>query len=332
MRERYRKVRIYLSLMVLFALAFIPSWLWSAEVAVEKVRLAFPARSLSALQIQVAQEKGFFAKYGFQVEAIQMRPTISAAALISGEVHYLASVGSAFRAAAMGAPIKVLTVSNIAPFFSLVARSRYKDIQELRGKEIGVTGNPGGSNDRTVRLLLRQANIDPDKDVKLLHAGDPPVLYGAFTAGRFDAISISLPFPVMAEQKGFRILINAADKIRTPLSGLAVTEKTLKEQREQAKRMLKAHVEAQRFIKRDKEAAIDVMMRWLGLERAIARRSYDLYIPGVALEATVEREGSRRLLEQETESGVVLKIPDVERLVDATLAEEVNRELGDRGK
>lgn len=326
-REK-RKEKIHFVFVVFLLSFFVPCWLWSAEI--EKVRLAYPARSLSALQIQVAQEKRFFVKYGLQVEAIQMRPTISAAALISGEVQYLASVGSALRAAAMGAPVKLLTVSNIAPFFSLVARSRYKNIQELRDKEIGVTGNPGGSNDRTVRVLLRQAGIEPEKDVKLIHAGDPPVLYAAFSAGRFDAISISLPFPVIAEQKGHRILINAAEKIRTPLSGLAVTDQRLKEQRDQAKRMLKAHIEAQRFIKREKEAAIDVMMRWLGLERAVARRSYDLYIPGLAQEATVEREGSRRLLEQETESGVVLKITDVERLVDAALAEEVNRELGER--
>lgn len=329
--RKNRKEKMQFAFLVFVLFLFIPSRLWSAEGALEKVRLAYPARSLSALQIKVAQEKGFFAKYGLQVEAIQMRPTISAAALISGEVQYLASVGSALRAAAMGAHIKVLTVSNIAPFFSLVARSRYKDIQELRGKEIGVTGNPGGSNDRTVRVLLRQARIEPDKDVKLIHAGDPPVLYAAFSAGRFDAISISLPFPVIAEQKGDRILVNAAEKIRTPLSGLAVTDQRLKEQRDQAKRMLKAHIEAQRFIKREKEVAIDIMMRWLGLERAVARRSYDLYIPGLAQEATVEREGSHRLLEQETESGVTLKITDVERLVDGTLAEEVNREL-DRAK
>lgn len=300
-----------------------------AELLLDKVRLAYPARSLSGLHIQVAQKQGFFNKHGLQVEAIQMRPTISVAALLSGEVRYLASVGSAVRAAALGAAIKVVAVSNLAPFFSLVVRPHFSDIQQLRGKEIGLTGNPGGTNDRTMRLILREAGLNPERDVKLIYAGDPPLLFSAFaSAGRFDAMFISLPFPVLAEQKGYRVLVNAAEKVEIPLSGLAVTTERLKTDREQVKRMVKAHVEAQRFIKSNKGATLDVMVEWLGLDRSIASRAYELYIPVVAQRATVAREGNRRVLELEAESGVPLKISDVDRLVDATIAEEVNRELG----
>ncbi len=300
-----------------------------AELLLEKVRLAYPARSLSGLHIQVAHRKGFFEKHGLQVEAIQMRPTISVAALISGEVRYLASVGSAVRAAAQGAAIKVVAVSNLAPFFSLVGRPHFTDIRQLKGKEIGLTGNPGGTNDRTMRLILREAGLDPERDVKLIYAGDPPLLFSVFTsAGRFDAMFVSLPFPVLAEQKGYRILINAAEKVEIPLSGLAVTNETLKAHREQVKRMVKSHVEAQRFIKSNKGATLDVMVDWIGLDRSIAGRAYELYIPVVAQKATVAREGNRRVLEMEADSGVPLKISDVDRLLDATIAEEVNRELG----
>jgi ABC-type nitrate/sulfonate/bicarbonate transport system substrate-binding protein len=304
-------------------------WSPARGAELEKVRLAYPARSLSALHIQVAQKQGFFTKHGLQVEAIQMRPTISVAALLSGEVRYLASVGSAVRAAAVGAAIKVVAVSNLAPFFSLVVRPHFTDIRQLKGKEIGLTGNPGGTNDRTMRLILREAGLDPERDVKLIYAGDPPLLFSAFTsAGRFDAMFVSLPFPVLAEQKGYRVLINAAEKVEIPLSGLAVTTETLKTHREQVKRVVKAHVEAQRFIKSNKGATLDVMVGWLGLDRSIASRAYELYIPVVAQRATVAREGNRRVLEMEADSGVSLKISDVDRLVDATIAEEVNRELG----
>ena len=295
--------------------------------AAEKVRLAYPARSLSALHIRVAQEKGFYAKYGLEVEAIQMRPTISAAALISGEVRYLAAVGSAIRSAAMGAPVKIVSVANVAPFFSLVARPPYTKIGELKGKEIGLTGNPGGTNDRVMRFILQQAGLDPQRDVQLIYAGDPPLLYASFKGGRFAAMFVSLPFPVIAEQEGYRILLNAAEKIRVPLSGLAVTDETLRTARDQVKRMIKADVEARRLIRRDKETAVEVMVRWLGLDRAVAHRSYDLYLPAVSGEVTVEREGTRMILEMELESGVPIKIKDPDLVSDVRIVEEVKREL-----
>jgi NitT/TauT family transport system substrate-binding protein len=113
-------------------------------------------------------------------------------------------------------------VANVAPFFSLVARPAYAKIEALKGKEIGLTGNPGGTNDRVMRFILKEAGLDPQKDVQLIYAGDPPLLYSAFQGGRFEAMFISLPFPVLAEQQGYRILVNAAERIRIPLSGLAV--------------------------------------------------------------------------------------------------------------
>ena len=52
--------------------------------------------------------------------------------------------------------------------------------QDLKGKEIGLTGNPGSANDRVMRLILQQAGLDPQRDVQLIYIGDPPVLYSAF--------------------------------------------------------------------------------------------------------------------------------------------------------
>lgn len=295
--------------------------------ALERVRLAYPARSLSALHLQVAQERGLYRKNGLEVEAIQMRPTITVAALISGEVHYLSSVGSAIRSAAQGAPIKVVSVSLTAPFFSLVVRSRYQGIQGLRGREIGLTGNPGGTNDQVLRLVLRQSGLNPQRDVQLFYVGDAPVLYSAFRGGRFDAIFISLPFPVIAEQEGFRILANTADAIRLPFIGLAVTSERLRSSRDQIKKMIRVDVEARRLIRRDKEATVEIMMRWLGLERRVALRSYDLVLPAISQEAMIDREGIRRILELEAERGEAMKITDPDQITDGEIVEEVRREL-----
>src|SRR5438128_9319471 len=108
---------------VLVAILFFSSLSWAQETPPEKVRLAYPARSLSALHVQIAQEKGIYRKYGLYVEAIQMRTAITIAALLSKDVQYLTSLGSAMRMALKNAPVKVITISLTAPFFSLVSRS-----------------------------------------------------------------------------------------------------------------------------------------------------------------------------------------------------------------
>jgi len=295
---------------------------WAQEARLEKVRLAYPARSLSVLHIQMAQEKGIYKKYGLAVELIQMRPTITVATLLSREIQYVASLGSTVRVALKGAPVKIVTVSLTAPFFSLVSRPNIRKIQELKDKEVGTTGNPGATNDQVTRLILRQAGLDPQRDVKLLYINDPPVLYSAFKGDRFAAISVSLPFPVIAEQEGFRILANAAESIKLPFIGLAVTEETLKASREQVKRMIRADVEARRFIRREKEATIDLMMRWLGLSRSVALRSYELALPAISQDFTLDRLGIQKLVDMEVEAGEPLKIKDPDLITDARLLAE----------
>ncbi len=309
------------------ALLLLPSGLGAAEVSPEKVRLGYPARSLAALHIRIAQEKGFYRKNGLEVEAIQLRPAVNAVALLSGEVQYTSSLGSAVRSAAMGSPVKIVSVSLMAPIFTLVARPHYNSLNDLRNKEIGINGNPGSTNDRVIRIILRRASIDPQKDLRLLYSGDAIVLYSAFKAGRFDAMFIALPFPVMAEQDGNRILQNAAETVKLPLAGLAVSDERAKAAPEQIKRMIKADVEARRFIRSDKEATVQVMMRWLGLERSVAVRSYDLLLPAVSSDAMIDHEGIRRTLEVEAENGVALKINEAEKIINAKMVEEAKREL-----
>ena len=295
------------------------------QPSLDKVRLAYPARSLSALHIQVAQEKGIYRKHGFQVEAIQMRSAITVAALLSREVQYVASLGSSVRVALRGAPVKVVAVSLTAPFFSLVSRPNISTVQDLRDKEVGVTGNPGSTNDQVVRMILRHAGLDPQRDVKLLHLGDPPILYSAFKGGRFAAVSVSLPFPVVAEQEGYKILANAAESIKLPFIGLAVSNDTLRSSREQVKRMIRADVEARRYIGREKDQTIDVMIRWLGLSRSVALRSYELVLPAVSQDFSLDRAGLQKLIDMESEQGDALKITDADSISDSKVLAEARR-------
>jgi ABC-type nitrate/sulfonate/bicarbonate transport system substrate-binding protein len=61
------------------------------KAAPEKVRIAIATSSLAFMVPFVAKDRGFYLKHGSDVELIQMRPNISVAALLSGEIDYIDS-------------------------------------------------------------------------------------------------------------------------------------------------------------------------------------------------------------------------------------------------
>ena len=86
--------------------------------------------------------------------------------------------------------------------------------------------------------------------------------------------------------------------------------------------MIRADVEARRLIKREKEATIEVMMRWLGLSRSVALRSYELALPAISQDFTLDRVGIQRLIDMEVEAGEALKITDPDLITDSKLLGE----------
>src|SRR5262245_42235950 len=73
-----------------------------------KIRLGTPSASLSYLPIQVALQKGFFAKRGLDIEVIQMAAGLVAPALLNRAIDYTTIPSGPATAGARGAPLKVI--------------------------------------------------------------------------------------------------------------------------------------------------------------------------------------------------------------------------------
>src|ERR1700746_3981538 len=105
----------------------------------EKVRIAVATSSMAFLVSFVAKDRGFYLKNGADVELIQMRPNISMAALLSGDIDYAELIGSVIRSAAKGLPMRAISTGIKAPFFSFVAQNKFKSMKDLKGAVIGIT-------------------------------------------------------------------------------------------------------------------------------------------------------------------------------------------------
>ena len=307
---------------------FLPCGLAAQEKpGAEKVRIAIATSSLAFLVPFVAKDRGFYSKQGSEVELIQMRPNISIAALLSGEIEYIELIGSAIRSAARGLPIRAISTGIKSPFFSIVAQNKYKTMKDLKGAVIGLT-SIGGTNHVSTRITLRQFGLDPEKDVKLIAIGDEKLMYDAFKIGRVDSIVVAPPFSVQLKREGFPLLAHTADYVTIPFSGLGTTTERIKTNRAQIKRLLKAEIEALRYIQANAAGTAEAIRKRFNMDEKLARESYDVVVNAFSRDGRVPLDGVDILLQIEKDQKLIPTTVTPQMVVDASLVEETLKEMG----
>jgi len=293
----------------------------------EKIRIVYASRGLPFLSPFVAKEKGFYLKQGLDVDLVQVAPRLAITALATNQVDYSMNIGSTMRAAMRGLPVRAVASSTIAPFFALV--SKEKSVQDLKGKVLGVT-DPGGTNYQVTKLILAHYGLVALKDVTLLTIGEERIILEAMLAGRIAGGAISPPWPFEAERQGFKILVKAADILQFPFVGPTAHLDKIKNQREQVKRVIRAEVEALRFIRERRQESIELIARIFKMDREIAQKSYDFTASFFSKDARISPEAVKRLIALEREAGNIKEDVEVSQLADLSLVDEALRQSSGR--
>jgi len=316
---------------IIFAALMLGVAIVSASLhAAEKVTISYSSRTYAFLPAQVAAAKGFFRDEGLDPVLIQMRSQVAVPALMNGDIQYTLTFGNILTAAIQGMPFKQLAVLTEKPLHHVVARPEIKTVQDLKGKRIGVQ-RIGGSDYLAAEAILQAKGLDL-KDVQFVAlAADEPVRVEILKKGLVDAICVSPPGPVRLQKEGYNILGGPKDlKIGSPIAAVSITETRLKENRDQAKKVLRATVRALRFIRERKDEVVPIMVQWLQQTKEVAGESYDLIIPsfsadGSASDATYQFAVDARLRELKSDKRVPLS-----QLRDFSLLREVQKELAAR--
>ena len=130
--------------------------------------------------------------------------------LASGETPFVIASGSgAVTSHVLGVKDQVIVALLSTKLGGgIFAKSEIKRPEDLKGKLIA-TGRPGALNDILVRYVLtRKWGLSPDRDVKLMPIGEPPLMLQALERGVVDATSLSVPASFVAKSKGFFELVN----------------------------------------------------------------------------------------------------------------------------
>ncbi|HSF58519.1 MAG TPA: ABC transporter substrate-binding protein, partial [Candidatus Binatia bacterium] len=166
----------------------------------DRVRITYASRSISAIMVFIANDRGFFKEENLEPQLILTRGTTAIAAAVAGDVEAIHIMGTAIRGIIQGLPLKVLAVNQKMPLFWLVTRPELKTFNDLKGKTMAVT-TIGGSQQLAGFHMLRKGGIDPTTEITSIVSGDVPAQLQAQLSGPVHITILSPPTVFVARDR-----------------------------------------------------------------------------------------------------------------------------------
>ena len=298
------RASVFLSL--LFPVAFvlgIAAPIFSAE-APQKVRIAYASRSSSAMPQYMALQKGYFKGEGLEVEIIQMNPRLGATAVVNGDVSFATPFTSTFRGVLQGFPMKLVFIHlKKGPYYVMV-RPDIKDVQQLKGKRIGVA-TIKGTDQLVAEEMLQAKGFNPNL-LQAVAIGDGPVRMQALISGAVEAICVAPPHDLMLKKMGYPALAGPPE-VGLPSAGMLTSDRLIKENPQVVRRTLKALLRAHLYILDNRQETIQTLIKWLPQPLDIAEHSYDGELK------TLSKDGTMTDAEIET---IIARVGEKKRPLD----------------
>ena len=304
----------------------LTTWVASADAA-DKVRLSISAVDVSFLTSGIASKRGFYRDEGLDVEIIRMNANVSITALSTGDIDYTMVFSSVIRGALRGLPMRVAASFMDSSTHVLIARPEYKSLKDLKGKTLAVS-TFGATSDVAARMMFRQAGVDPEKELKIIFLGAERARYAALKEGIVQVAVLSPPTDTEATRSGFNVLSRAYEQFKFPFTGLGVTLKKLKEKPDEVKRMIKAMLRANRYVRQNREGTIQTIMDWIHVDRESAAATYDSTWRIFSEDGGIPESGLKLVIDQGRQAMNIDRPVAVSEVAEFNLLREAQKELG----
>jgi len=233
--------------------------------AVDRVKASYAAVNASQSPLWVAQDRGFFAKYGLEVDLVFISSgSLNVQALVGNSVQFAAGGPAALEARLRG--LKLLIIANPLAFLAsnLVAHPDLKSIGDLKGK-VGAVSRFASSSHQGLRYLFRKNGMT-ESDLKLLQLGGDSGRLTGLTINKVQYTFLGAAATEQARSQGMRVLATAQQMaIPFPWTSVVVNEPWLEQNREMAYRYVKAVTEAIRFMKRNRPDSERIIAKYMKL-------------------------------------------------------------------
>ncbi|OGQ79218.1 MAG: hypothetical protein A3F90_05490 [Deltaproteobacteria bacterium RIFCSPLOWO2_12_FULL_60_19] len=303
----------------------------AAQTALKKVRIGLSSTNVSFLPMFAAYHKGFYREEGIELEIISIAANLASTAVLAGDLDYNGAVTGVIGAAVQGRPVRVVIFTVDRPLLFLASKKEIKEPGQLRGKKIAGS-SPGGSATLLANQALRHFGLEPGKDVTVLPMGGTAASrFAVLESGAVDASLLSLPEIIFAQEKGYNELLFLGDVVEMPQNGFGTSEKKIRENPDEAYRMVRATLRGLSFVwdAKSNEQVLDIIMKqWKINNRGMAAEMLRHTRRVLTKDAQVKPESVQLLIDLQRESAKVARPVTVAQVVDYSFVDKARKELG----
>ena len=118
------------------------------------------------------------------------------------------------------------------------------------------------------------------------------------------------------------------EHFKLPFTGLGVNTKKLKEKPDEVKRMIKAALRANRFVRQNREGTIQTLMDWVHVDRESAAATYDSTWRIFSEDGGMPESGLKLVIDQGRQAMNIDRPVALSEVAEFNLLREAQKELG----
>ena len=295
-----------------------------------KINIAYTATSPYQAVLIVAKEIGLFKKHNLDPTLVfTTGGSLGIQAMIGGDVAMTLSDGSSSVGSKL-AGVDVLVIASLLNTFpySLIALPEIKKVDQLKGAKVAVS-RFGSATDLSVKMALARVGLNAEKDVTLLQIGVQTARYAALQSRNVQATIITPPFTLTARKAGMQTLLDMAElNIPFQLTALLALRPYLKSNPDMVLSVIRTLSEAIHFYKREKEATIKILGKYLRTDdrEALEETHREIAIKSIPEKPYPTLAGIKTILDETALRNPKAKGARAEDFVDSSFVKKVDDE------
>lgn len=307
-----------------FALTF---FVFATIVEARVIKVSVPAHSISHIAFYAAKEKGFYRNEGVDVDLILMNAGVAVRALIGGDVDFTTVGTSGVPPILRGAPLRFLFLSFSRPIHWLYAKPEIQDIKALKGRKVA-TSSIGSASDVLLKSVLKSHGLEGDQNLTIVSIGVLSTRYAALVGGAVDATPLTFPWNFMAEEAGFRELVNFTKQDLLDITGSIIVPDTLsRSDPALVEKFTRGTLKGFLYARENRAGTIPVLARSLKIKEDMAGKILDLSRPAMTVDGTVNRETEKRIVDDVLGRVGLKEAPSLDRVFNFSLVRKIRAEL-----
>ena len=108
---------------------------------------------------------------------------------------------------------------------------------------------------------------------------------------------LPVPWDYRGKKMGLNVLARAEDLFTYPISGVVAHTKKIKEKPDEIKRLIRAGIKANRYMRENRDGTIPILMSTYRARQEVATALYDSFVKGFNNDGSLPEDGFRRLIE-----------------------------------